>query len=310
VQELSSNPENSAMSRPSFFALPALACSTLLFTGALNRQASPSAPPPPPAGVDPLDPAGVPGGTDLLDAAIATFAPERIPWMQMTLWQRVQCEDVTYEAQGRYLAGPNRLLRLEMKVRVGQAQGELQMIRNGGAARCTYRIGSESPATIKAVHRQGTGPAPTAPQPPVPGSLGPQERDEILEESEIPGVATLLRNLRAGLQEPRQKRSRWKGHDVILVMGKWQPNPALAAGIGANLLPKLQPRECRAYLDARTLWPLRIEWWGSPSPQKRNVLLMQVEHREPILNQPLSPERCAREFDVTPPNQGLVGLKK
>jgi hypothetical protein len=41
-----------------------------------------------------------------------------------------------------------------------------------------------------------------------------------------------------------------------------------------------------------------VEWWGPDPPLADDSLLVQMEFRDPVLNQPLSPERCAREFQV------------
>jgi len=281
------------------FLLPVLACSTLLLMGGWNHQATPSAPPSPPAGVEPIDLSGTPGGTEILDAAAAAFAPERVPWVQMTLWQRVQCEDFTYEAEGRYLCAPGQRLRLDLKVLVGQTQGELQMISSGTALRSTCRLDNGIPATITAVDfsRQADQSG-VAPEVHAPSNLV-QEAERILQEHGCPGVAPLLRTVRARLQEPRWKMGRWKEQDVILVMGRWSPESDAPPGIRATLPPTTQLRACRVYLDARTLWPHRIEWWGSQTPHQRTELLMQVEYREPVLNQPLPSDRCAREFALS-----------
>jgi hypothetical protein len=286
------------MSHSRCLLLPVLACTTLLLTGALHYDAAPSTRPAVPTGLDPLDASGTPGGAEYLDAAIRTFAPERVPWMEMTLWQRAKWDNFTYEAQGRYLSAPDHRLRLDLTVRVGSVEGELQMVSDGRALRCSYRCGKDGPATIKDVDLTGK-PPPGAPPPTPPAAVVPANPDQILQENGCPGVVPLLRTIRAQLQEPRRKTSRWKGHDVIQVLGKWCPDPVHFAGIPAAYLPQLLPCECRVYLEARTLWPLRIEWWGAPSPQQRHVLLTQVEYRHPVLNQPLSAERSAQEFAVS-----------
>jgi hypothetical protein len=75
---------------------------------------------------------------------------------------------------------------------------------------------------------------------------------------------------------------------------------------GANLVPANQswtaglPRQCHLYLDAQTLWPGRVEWWGPAAPGGGEVLVAQVEFRNPVVNRPLTAEVCARLFAFEP----------
>ena len=52
--------------------------------------------------------------------------------------------------------------------------------------------------------------------------------------------------------------------------------------------PHSFPRQCRLFLDARTRWPHRLEWWGPAPPRKGDSLLLQMEFRNPRLGQPLA----------------------
>ena len=81
----------------------------------------------------------------------------------------------------------------------------------------------------------------------------------------------------------RKETGRWKGHAVVRLTGR-KPPP----------VPDNQPGECRLYLDAQTLWPCRIEWLGRV-PDRGDVLLVQMEFRDPVLGQPVHDE--AFHFD-------------
>jgi hypothetical protein len=266
--------------------VPVLACSSVLLTGGLNQKAAPSAPSPLPTGIEPLDLAGKPGGGPALQAAAEAFAPERVPWMQMTLWQRVRCEDCCYEAQGHYLAAPGNRLRLDLHVQVGQTKGELQIISSGSGLSCASRV---DPDAAPAVTHVDFEQKPDQPR---------QDPERILQEHGCPAVAPLLRMVCACLQDPCWKLGRWNGHEVVELAGVWRSAQTSPAGM-PNLEQAAQLRHCRVYLDARTLWPYRLEWWGPAPGQGRALPLVEVEYRDPVLNQALSAEVCAREFTRT-----------
>ena len=207
----------------------------------------------------------------------------------MTLWQQVQGDDFTYEAEGRYLAAPDHRLRLDLKVRVGRTEGP-HCKSSATAARCAGRTASTGtrPETVQldgpGRRREPAGHAAARRRTwPRTGTRSARQR--------LPGVAPLLRTVCAQLQEPHGQIGRWKGHEVMKVTGRWCPDPDGWPGCRRTYWGNGRARACRVFLDTRTLWPYRIEWWGSASPQKRNVLLVQVEYREPVLNQPLPAER-------------------
>jgi hypothetical protein len=268
------------------FLVPVLACSSVLLTGGLNQKAALPAPPALPAGIEPLDLSGKPGGGPALQAAADRFAPDRVAWVEMTLWQRVQCEDCCYEAQGRYLAAPDNRLRLDLRVQVGQTRGELQIVSNGTSLTCSSRVDPDATATTT---NQEFDQNPDQPQ---------QAAERILQEHGCPAVGPLLRTVCAGMQDPCWKLGRWNGHDVVELTGAWRCAQASPAG-APNLEQTGQLQQCRVYLDARTLWPYRLEWWGPSPSQGRSVPLVEVEYRDPVLNQALSAAECAREFTRT-----------
>jgi hypothetical protein len=51
-----------------------------------------------------------------------------------------------------------------------------------------------------------------------------------------------------------------------------------------NSWPLLMPRKCYVFvgtLENKTLWPYRIEWWGPVLIRGDDVLLLEMEFREP-----------------------------
>jgi hypothetical protein len=88
--------------------------------------------------------------------------------------------------------------------------------------------------------------------------------------------------------------------DVIQVSGSWPEDAAKLAELADWQRPRYPPRLCRISLDAKTLWPCRVEWWGGVKPGDASVPLLELEFRDAVLNRPLPPERCAREFTWSP----------
>jgi hypothetical protein len=104
------------------------------------------------------------------------------------------------------------------------------------------------------------------------------------------GPLELLKGLRQRLTWVRSERVRREGKDYFKLAGVCEGGLT-----GRDWLEEL-PRCCRLYLDAQTLWPHRVEWWGAEAPRSGGVLLFQAEFRDPVINQPLWPEQCQREF--------------
>jgi hypothetical protein len=108
-------------------------------------------------------------------------------------------------------------------------------------------------------------------------------------------MASLLGSLRAGLVEPRLEAVDVQGRDLLLIQGKWVSDGKSARQVPAELQFRAAALECRVYLDAGTLWPCCVEWWGGV-PGRAPQLLVQSAYDLRAFNQPLSEERIAREF--------------
>ncbi len=229
----------------------------------------------------------------VLDRAIATYSVPAVSWMEMTLWQRIWEDRVGQEVHGRCLAAPGNRLRLELKVQVNTTAA-FKMISDGKSLWQWQRLG-DGPATMS----QGYFPA-----------LGEQYRTPeavaeacraLLAEYAFLGPAPLLRSLRTRTQRLGRKLVRWNGVEVIQVTGDWPEDPAKLADIPDPLRPPQLPRLWSVYLDSATLWPHRLEWWGRSAAPGKLSLLLEMEFRDAVVNRPLSPERCAQEFMIPPP---------
>jgi hypothetical protein len=99
----------------------------------------------------------------------------------------------------------------------------------------------------------------------------------------------LLESLQQSVTFTRLDRIRWQERDILLLAG-------VRNTASDNSCCMFEPRQCRLVLDARTLWPHRIEWWGPAPGVAGDVRLSVLEFRQPVLHQPL-PEKI---FAFTP----------
>jgi hypothetical protein len=210
----------------------------------------------------------------VLDQALGKLTPAKVQWLQMTIWQRVDCEDLCYKAEGRFLAAPGQRRCLRLAVTVGRTRGEVEAVSTGKNLQARSQVGDGTPALTQLA---------------LPAQADAAE--SMLQQHGLGGVVTLLQGLRDHLKQPRREVILWGGKEVIRLSGAWPVNAARLASLPDDLPASSVPRHCRVYLDSRTLWPLRVEWWASGG-----VLLSQVEFRDPAIDHPLSQEACAREF--------------
>ncbi len=269
------------MSSLRYLLLPLIACPVLFLTGALER------PPAPVAAAAPL--AEDPAASQLFGRAVALVQPDRLPWLAATVWQQVVGDDMTYQAEGRYQSGPGQRLHLNLEVHLGRSRGELQVISDGTARWEVMQINGE-PRTVCRKKGEANQDAPL-----------PNPATAVLPRPAGSGLAPLLAGLRARMTATSQEAYTWKGRDVTRISLVWSPAAERALVPAGQAWPAFVPRKCFVFLDDATLWPHRLEWWG---PRKagaaRDQALVQMEWRDPVRNQPLSAEQCARDFTFTP----------
>ncbi len=260
--------------------LPALLGLAIVCTGARAqpqpvappKPTTPATPPPPPP------PKADPAATKSLEQAVELVDPtKRLGWVETQLWQQVDLQGATFQAEGRYLVAPQNRLRLDLKVRVGGTEGETSIISDGSTVWQTMRAGSgervASKWELKKVLETLNG----------PGML-PQLREEFFRSQLFAGVAPLLQNLQKQMVFTQQVPQRWQGQEVLKLTGVWSAELAKTISPQADRWPPFLPRTCYVYLDSKTLWPYRLEWWGPAPPKTEDGLLLQMEFREPVLH--------------------------
>jgi hypothetical protein len=289
------------MSYSRFVLLPLVACTALLLTGSLG-PGRPSAGPRPAeaAMIAPLAPASQPAppadpvpdaeAGAALARSLALLAPDRLRWLEVALWQRITAQGMSCEAEGRYLAAPGGRFRLDLKTRNGGCPGALQVINDGTCLWQTTKIGPGDQTTYRRYRLEEVQAALDDP------ATAPAVRDEFLRDQNCAGVLTLLPALRERMTWFRRERVRRDGRLLVKLSAAWKPAEAAALVRPGTPWPDDLPRQVRLYLDPETFWPHRLEWWGPDPDRPDDSLLIQMEFRDPVLNRPLSAERCAREF--------------
>ena len=234
--------------------------------------------------VEPGPGANDPAALAVLDRAVAALDPARVQWLQAKVWHRAECEDFCFQACGRLLTAPGERSRYDLNVKVGKSVGELRVVCDGQGLWQSLRVGGN-----KAMVRRWELPA-------TPEQAA--ARLQLLRSYGFGGLAPMLRGLRECARGARSAPLRWNGREVIVVA---LAIPNVEGESAADYVPaRLQLRQCCLFLDAQTLWPHRVEWWGAEDAGRPNRLLMQTEYRGAVLNQPLSAERCAAEFTFSP----------
>ncbi|HYV34637.1 MAG TPA: hypothetical protein VE988_02970 [Gemmataceae bacterium] len=272
------------MTRYQILLFPTLAAAIFALGGALQQK--PAAPQAPPSTAPSA--ANDPQALEVLDQAAAALAPEHVAWLETKVWQNVCCEDFAYQACGRLVMAPGDRSRFDLNVKVGSSLGELRLVNDGKTVWQSVRIGGGDTAVkrwdMPVIDESITTPAALA-----------QARAQFMQAQGVAGLAPMLRTMRQSMQNTQLRRTQWHGQEVQVITAAWPSNAALA-GAAEVVPPRMAIRQCRVYLDAATLWPHRVEWWGGSGPGKPDQLVMETEYRSPVLNQVLSEERCAAEF--------------
>lgn len=260
------------MSWSRFLVLPLLAGVTLFAAGALTPQPSPTESLflPPPVFPVRADPAAA----QVLQEAIAALAPDRLRWIKTELWQQASVPPLTFQARGLYLGGPDNRLRLDLQVQQDTARSRLLIVSDGRTLWQAQQIAGQD----RAVSRLDLAKVLSALRRP---DTSPQRREDFFRRQFFLGLTPLLHDLQAALIFTRRQAARWRDREVILLTGVWSAPPPE--------WPISFPRQCRLFLDARTRWPHRLEWWG-PLPKRNgcDCLLLQMEFRNPVVGRPLS----------------------
>ncbi|MBM3996697.1 MAG: hypothetical protein FJ303_21465 [Planctomycetes bacterium] len=249
----------------------------IALAGAWNRQSTRPAPVPEiafvPQDVE-LDADLLGTQTDagqLLQMAIAKLDPAKTTWLKTKIRQAVSDGTSHFVSEALLQRGPNHCARLEMTIKMAGCESNLTVVSDGD---------------VVAQIRQLPGIEPKFEVQELPD--GPDsQREAVLNAKSCGGPAALLRQLHEQMRNGRLQTGRLKDRTVIRIHGD------LDAGAKTSFASSAHTAV--AYLDTKTLWPCRLEWWGIDSANApRLISCMDFEGTE--VNCPLSADECMRVF--------------
>ncbi len=276
---------------------PCFAAFALLLTGAIAQQ-TPQAPQSsqpakakaPSAASSTKAPAPDEKAVKTLKVAAEMLDAKKLGWFETTLWQRVEMLGLSYESEGKYSGGPDLRMRLDLEVKLGKTTGQTTIVSDGTTVWNSTKVGA-SPASISHWNLKRIQEVLSAP------GTSPQLRQQFYREQFFAGLAPLIQSLEQHMVYTKQEIETWKGHDVYALSGM----AAEAAGKEASSWPPFVPRRCRVYLDKTTLWPHRLEWLGPVSAGGEDVILTQMEFRDPKFFKGASvPQQLSAAFTFDP----------
>lgn len=205
----------------------------------------------------------------LLQKAVAAHAPAKMPWLKTRIRQTMCEGSSNFVAEGFLQRGPRGCARLEMQIR----NSRVTVVSDGAiVAHVRELADTDSKVTIN--------------------ELG-ADVEEALPRHGCGGPFTALRQLQRCLKNGRLQTGLLGETPVIRVLGDFDPEQGILVA-AANV----EIRSGCVYLDAKTLWPHRVEWWGDYSKTLRP--LVQIEFLENEIGRELSEEECVQTFSYRP----------
>lgn len=258
--------------------LPWIAFVALLVTGALNRQALFSTDTPLPSSPSfshvskatwgPCDKAP----QAMLKEFFKRHDPNALEWSNVNIWQRMGLEGFTFESDSQLTMGPGQCARLEMKLQTPLGTSKYLVVSDGKSLAKAMSSGNGKPEVV------------TMQLPPPDQSAA---RVKELTDQGCGGPWLLVQRVEPFLSKLSVQQSRGKGEKTFKITGE---TLSQMAGLP---LPPGTPVRCHLYLEEKTYWLRRVEW---VTGGKVEELVVEMEFRNPMMNQPMNEEECIRQF--------------
>jgi hypothetical protein len=266
------------------FMVALVGCGIVVLTGAWPSSPSRSSPSYHAAFVPKaleLDAEIVGAGIDaehLLDRAIVKL--DKADWLHTKIHQVMHGPDAGFVAHGFLQRGPNQCARLELEIVRRALRTQVLLVSDGESVAHVERLPGAKPS------------AAIAPLPAL--AEGHAVREAFLAGRGGGGPVSLLQHIRHHVRNARLLTGLCDGAAVIQVQGSL--DPALTPAFSALNLATL---DVCVYLDAKTLWPRRIEWSGA-GPRRPAGPLLDIDFLAPSVGIPQSDDECARLFSYHP----------
>lgn len=273
------------------FLVGLVLCGIVALTGAWPASLSPIARDADSAFVPkavPLDAEIIGSGIDarqLLTKALAKLGDVKAAWLHTKIRQTVCNADTSIVAEGFLQRGPNQCVRMEMEVVRDGVHSRLVMVSDGEILAQVQKLPGGKPIAV--VERL---PAVT----PEASEKSQAAREAFLDGKSCGGPAALLRPILQHLQAGKLQTGLYHDRPVIQLNADLDPSKILAYSA-----MKLAALSACVYLDAKTLWPVRIEWWGADNARTARPLA-NSEFHDPIIGLPLADEASAHMFSYRP----------
>jgi hypothetical protein len=257
----------------------------VLLTGALRGPARPQtsevATLVAPAGL--ADAIPDPAATALLAQAVQHLQPPHLEWLHTNVWLRARLPGVRCEGEGRYVVAPGQRFRLELQMKRGGKKAGTTIL-NVSDGRDLWLASRSGDTGWEDVQRLRVGAILEGPDSPV---RMPALRNQFLQAQALRGPVPLMMSLQTELHWIRRETR--AGEEVLT--GTWEPGLAATLVPRGQSWPEGQPRACRLILRGRELWPARVEWYGPADEHGNMPLLVEMEFRDPVFNQPLDEDQ-------------------
>ena len=286
--ELSSKSEKFTMLTRLIFLTSLVLVVTVFLTGAWPGPLGE----PPPSGEPAFVPQSVPlddaiqtsglDGKQLLRKAADALSWRSTPWLKTKIRHTSTGAKVISVVEGFLQRGPNHCVRLEWNLADAERFGTLTLVSDGKVIAEARQISNEAADVVveRLVEESPDEPAPAG-----------DVKEETLDRKGAGGPGALLRRLQQTMRDAKTRTGMLGDKAVIRIAGEMNPGAAPVAPAPID--------GCQVYLDARTLWPWRVEWLTARGPKAPREV-MRVEFLEPEIAQALSDAACIRMFSYRP----------
>jgi hypothetical protein len=217
----------------------------------------------------------------LLQKAVERLDPGHTVWLKTKIRQTMTDEASSFVAEGVLQRGPNHCAHLQMETDALGKKRRLLVVSDGEVVAQVRQVpGAEDVVEVVKV------PA---------GDV--RSRETFLVAKSCGGPRPVLESLQKNLKDGRLQTGLLHDVPVIVIKGEFESDvKGICAGVATPV------KSATIYLDAKSLWPVRLEWWGVDSKKAPRRVLC-IEFLEPELNRELSLDECVKVFSYRPANE-------